>query len=253
MKEHDVDLPSRSHFGDLLHALNQPITGLHCLFEVGLMVQQSSEQQVLLKEGLGLAERMSRIALAMRALLDIEGSPETRGRVDVGKQVKEIAGELQLVAEAAEVRLECNCESDTETTARPEQLRRAWFHTLNAILRRATRGGVVKVGVETAKACPTVCFRWTGSSQEMPAGGHIITENAGNIEDNLDWTLARAAFEREHASWQVVHCGDETILTVVFGRENSELQSNDSRSADSVAVCERARSENGAKIHDASL
>jgi len=216
-----VTAASSRHFADLLHALNQPVTGLQCLFEVGLLVPQSIDQHRLrLSEGLGLVGRLSRTALAMRALLDIQSSAELPCRLNVGEQVKAITNELSPVAQADELHLDWSGVRKSEMTARPEQLRKAWFRTLSEILRQTARGGTVKLSVQAAKFDTYVQFHWP-SAEPAPLRTAGIPEG---IEENLGWTLARLAFESEGGTWQVVHSGGETTLTVIFERRDRQNQ-----------------------------
>ena len=67
--------PGRSPLQHLLHALNQPLTGLHCSLELALAGQRTSEQYVrTLSEGLELAGRMTILVAAIRELVDTEQS-----------------------------------------------------------------------------------------------------------------------------------------------------------------------------------
>src|SRR5579863_8354522 len=64
---------SRSPLQHLLHALNQPLTGLHCSLELALVGQRTPEQYVrALSEGLELAGRMSVLVGAIRELVETE-------------------------------------------------------------------------------------------------------------------------------------------------------------------------------------
>src|SRR5271155_2287298 len=56
----------RSPLGQLLHALNQPLTGLQCSMEVALAAPRTPEQYARgLREGLELTERMRTLVEAI--------------------------------------------------------------------------------------------------------------------------------------------------------------------------------------------
>ena len=77
---------ARSHAGaarlaQLLHALNQPLTGLQCSMEVALAGPRTLEQYVQgLREGLVLTERMRALVEAIREVADVEAELRRRGR-----------------------------------------------------------------------------------------------------------------------------------------------------------------------------
>ena len=71
----------RGPFGELLHAINQPITGLQCLLEIGMAAPRTAgEYVVLLRDALTLTERMAALSRAMEQRLDVECGGETKMR-----------------------------------------------------------------------------------------------------------------------------------------------------------------------------
>jgi len=57
----------------LLHALNQPLTGLQCSLELALVSPRPAEQYVrTLREGLELTGRMRVLVQAVRELADLD-------------------------------------------------------------------------------------------------------------------------------------------------------------------------------------
>jgi len=64
---------ARTPLAQLLHALNQPLTGLQCSMEVALASPRTPEQYVHgLREGLELTERMRLLVGAIREVVDVE-------------------------------------------------------------------------------------------------------------------------------------------------------------------------------------
>ena len=67
----DETLPGRSPRAHLLHALNQPLTGLQCSLELALAKPQSLENYTrVLRVGLDLTGRMRVLVEAIRELED---------------------------------------------------------------------------------------------------------------------------------------------------------------------------------------
>lgn len=67
----------RSPLAHLLHALNQPLTGLQCSLELAVASPRLSEQYVrTLREGLELTGRMRILVEAVRELVDLEASKQ---------------------------------------------------------------------------------------------------------------------------------------------------------------------------------
>src|SRR5579863_8922683 len=104
---------SRSPLQHLLHALNQPLTGLHCSLELALVGQRTPEQYVdAMREGLELTERMGVLVAAIREVVDLRGERQHDGSqpIPVGAGygevtaldglLREAVGELQPVAKA---------------------------------------------------------------------------------------------------------------------------------------------------------
>ena len=95
----------RRPLAQLLHALNEPLTGLQCAMEVALASSRTLEQYVLgLREGLELTARMRALVEAIREVTDGEEEknenkneePETTGLKTV---LREVLEGLQPVAE----------------------------------------------------------------------------------------------------------------------------------------------------------
>ncbi len=70
----------RSPLAELLHALNQPLTGLQCSMEVALAGPRTNEEYVQgLREGLVLTGRMRVLVEAIREVMD-GGDRKARNR-----------------------------------------------------------------------------------------------------------------------------------------------------------------------------
>jgi len=95
----------------LLHALNQPLTGLQCSLELALCRPRTAGQYAAcLRGGLELTERMRHLVGAMRELMEIEGAaaemPET---IELRSLLCETVAELQPVVEEKGMRVAVDC------------------------------------------------------------------------------------------------------------------------------------------------
>ena len=85
----------------LLHALNQPLTGLQCSLELATSAPQSSEQYVrTLRDGLALTARMRVLVEALRELVHTSEPAEALSELHLDALVVECIDELGPVADA---------------------------------------------------------------------------------------------------------------------------------------------------------
>ena len=71
-------MDARGPLAQLLHALNQPLTGLQCSMEVALASPRTVEQYAQgLREGLELTERMRALVEAIREVADVDAVTPT--------------------------------------------------------------------------------------------------------------------------------------------------------------------------------
>jgi signal transduction histidine kinase len=108
----EQNAPKRSLLAKLLHALNQPLTGLQCSMEVALARPRTLEQYVQgLHDGLELTERMRALVGAIREVAEIEEaqSPQLTTSelttLELESSLREAADELRPVAEEQNVRI----------------------------------------------------------------------------------------------------------------------------------------------------
>jgi len=97
----------RSALAHLLHALNQPLTGLQCSLELAVAGPRPTEQYIrALREGLELTGRMRILVEAIREIADAQPSdPEEFEPVRLDQLLRSTAADLLPVAAARGVRL----------------------------------------------------------------------------------------------------------------------------------------------------
>jgi signal transduction histidine kinase len=162
----------RSPLAQLLHALNQPLTGLQCSLELSLTGVRTPEQyRDCLRTGLELTERMRTLLAATRELVDIEEqehqAPET---VALATLLGEIVAELQPVANEKDVRVLLSREPALTVTVGRRSLTEAVFRLLESALSLAAPGSRLSVEVEADREAARVRVGWSrekNGSHEM--------------------------------------------------------------------------------------
>jgi signal transduction histidine kinase len=193
-----VHTAARSPLAQLLHALNQPLTGLQCSMEVALASSRTPEHYArVLREGLDLTERMRLLVEAIREVTDFD---EERNREEAGETIelssvlRETLDDLAPVAEMKSVRLAL--ESGSADSALLVRLRRrtlatAVFHLLESALSLAARG--TTLSIETGASASGAWFRVRWQAGRALAGGS---------RSELGLLVAQAGLERAGAGWE---------------------------------------------------
>ena len=210
-------IAGRSPLAQLLHALNQPLTGLQCSMEVALATPRTPDQYVRgLREGLELTERMRALVEAIREVTDLEEEhkkdekPET---TDLKTVLRETLDDLAPVAEVKNVRIAFDCSAASPLAVRAERRRMAGtvFRFLESALSLAARGTVLLI--ETGEA-------ETGEAETGSAPGqawfrvrwHMARPASSFTGPELGLMVAQAGLEHTGAVWERERA--ETLETV---------------------------------------
>jgi len=188
-----VGTGGRSVLEQLLHALNQPLTGLQCAMEVALASPRTPEQYVRgLHEGLALTERMRALVEAIREVTDVEeGKKEELETVDLKALLGEVVDDLGPVAEAKGVRITLDCSAASlGVVAGGRRLSTLVFRLVESALSLAGRGSALRVEAGGAPAGAWICIRWRGARPR-----------AGFSRPELGLLVAQAGLERAGAEW----------------------------------------------------
>jgi signal transduction histidine kinase len=216
----------RSPLAQLLHALNQPLTGLQCSIEVTLARSRTAEQYAQsLREGLGLTERMRALVGAIREVAEVEDSREESlgAVVDWRSALLEAVEDLRPVAETKDVQLVCISDSlavapDRGKTRKP-QLTQGIFRALESALALAEDGSVLRV--EMGPGAEENWFRIQWKRER----GRGIPALSG---PELGLLLAQARLERMTAVWKRERAADGEILMVRMPRGSRAAESGTS-------------------------
>ncbi len=210
----------RSPLAQLLHALNQPLTGLQCSMEVALAVPRTSEQYAQgLRAGLELTERMRALVGAIREVVDGEEENERNDDepnndvperpTDLQALLREVLDDLGPVAEVNRVRIALDDSADSSLWVRFERRRLSGllFRTLESVLSLAEPGSVLRIetGGRADPATNRAGFS-IGWSQEMKLVEFSRPE--------LGLLVAQAGWERAGAIWERERTGNLERVTV---------------------------------------
>ena len=190
----------RRPLAQLLHALNQPLTGLQCAMEVALASSRTLEQYVLgLREGLELTARMRALVEAIREVTDGEEEknenkneePETTGLKTV---LREVLEGLQPVAEAKKVRIAFDCGAPSlAVRAERRKLGTVVFRFVESALSLASEGSVLRVETSSVPGEAWIRMRWEAARPRS----EFSRQELGLLVAQAGWERGGAQWERE--------------------------------------------------------
>ena len=145
--------PQKSALARLLHALNQPLTGLQCSLELAVAVPRRPEEYVrTIREGLDLTHRMRDLVDAMREVIDIrESSIRLDQRMVLGDALVEVADELRPVAKGRQIRIAVGCESPATIAGERQFFVALIFRLIESLLSRAKADSEIEVAARPDK------------------------------------------------------------------------------------------------------
>jgi hypothetical protein len=222
---------ARSPLAQLLHALNQPLTGLQCSMEVALASPRTPEQYVhRLREGLELTERMRLLVEAIREVVDIEETSENEitknGELQMAELqalLREVADDLVPVAEVKSVRIVLDrsagssAQSGLPQTKSPQirgrqKLNGTIFRMLDSAISLAARG--TELQIEAGERWFRV--RWHGGR-----GASVFSR------PELGLLVTQAGLERTGAVWERERTEEFETVTVRLPNASSNLRPGD--------------------------
>ncbi len=187
----------RSPLTHLLHALNQPLTGLQCSLELAAAGPHSQDQYVrVLRDGLELTGRMRVLVEAIRELADLQERSSATGQVLLNTLLRESVDSLVPVAEIKRVRLSLMCKTQFSAPGTPIQLQALTFRLVESALSLTRERGDLSIvaAPDSQKICLTLS--WTTG----PTPPHSPFSQA-----ELGLLIAQAGWERLGAEWKLTH------------------------------------------------
>jgi hypothetical protein len=190
-------METRSPLAQLLHALNQPLTGLQCSMEVALASPRTPEQYVRsLREGLELTERMRALVEAIREVADAEEEEnEEHETTELKTVLREVLDDLKPVAEAKSVfiTLDGAAASSPVRAGRP-RLAAVVFRFLESALSLAARGSALRIVMDDEPGGVRLRVRWYAgrppSAFSRPELGLLVAQ-AGLNRAGAEWERER--------------------------------------------------------------
>lgn len=205
----------RTAMAQLVHALNQPLTGLQCSMEVALARPRTAEQHVFgLREALVLTKRMRALVQAIREVADMEEADIATGEEqsrdleasELESVLREAAEDLRPVAAERNVRIALDFSTATSAvspaTRRQSPIARAAFRLLDSALSLSAPGTVVHVETRIAEKI-WLRMQWQAAAPRSQCS-----------RPELGLLIAQAELERYGAEWQRDETDDGTVLTV---------------------------------------
>jgi len=184
----------RSPLAHLLHALNQPLTGLQCSLELAVAGPRSTEQYVrTLREGLELTERMRILVEAIRELADTQpAGSEEQELVLLDELVRTTANDLQPVAETRGVRLVVDGAARLPVRADRSFLATLLFRFFESALSLTRAGGALQIAAALEAEHASLMVSW---------GPGQLPEHSPFSRQQLGLLVVQAAWERTGAEW----------------------------------------------------
>lgn len=186
--------PGRSPLAHLLHALNQPLTGLQCSNELAVAGPRSPEEYVrTLRESLQLIERLRILVEAIREITDfLFPEQEVVEVLQFDALLRETAADLLPVAAAGSVRLMLLC--DTSMTVRSDRRGMATliFRLLASALSLSREESSLRILASPEPGRLRLVVSWEPG---------CVPEHSPFSRQELGLLVARAGFERAGGEW----------------------------------------------------
>lgn len=204
----EISIPEgRSLLAHLLHALNQPLTGLQCSMEIALSGQRAPEQYVsTLREGLDLTARMRFLVEAIRDVTDLpQDELGNCNRFLLDGLLRETAGELHPVAEAHNVGLLTASHPALIVLADRRFLASLLFRFLESALSLTREGTELRVAATQDAGCAVLSVSWTDGARP---------EHSPFSRAELGLLIAEAGWQRAGAEWTRRRTSDGQVCSV---------------------------------------
>lgn len=197
----------RSPLMHLLHALNQPLTGLQCSLELASAKPLSTSDYVrVVRESLGLTSRMRILVEALRELGD--ANPATEGRVAefrLDTLLSEVAEELRPLAEAKNLQFTVLNRAPLPVRASQPVLENTLFRLLEAVLSLADERSSLHIQSRPEIKSACLVIGWEESAQP---------EFSPFSRQELGLLMARSSWERSGGKWVHERDGDRQTCTL---------------------------------------
>jgi len=189
---------NRSPLAQLLHALNQPLTGLQCSLELAVAGPRRIDQHVqTLREGLDLTSRMRALVEAIREVNDFRESTPGSETTLLDALLRETAADLHPVAQQRNVRLVLHAHAPLPVQGTTAQLASLAFRLLESILSLTREGGVLELLAENDRTHARLEISWSSGAPDAhsplsPPELGLLVAQAGWEQQGAEWIQSQA-------------------------------------------------------------
>jgi signal transduction histidine kinase len=200
----DGALPEgRSLLAHLIHALNQPLTGLQCSMEVALAGPRQTEQYMnTLREGLTLTSRMRILVESIREVADQESERRndlpTSDRFMLDRLLRETVADLHPVAESRNIQLLMACQPSLPVLGDRRFFAALLFRVLETVLSLAGEGTELRVAAARDTNRGQLAVSWIEG--QPPEHSPFSRPELGLMIAQAGWQRAGAEWERRRAA-----------------------------------------------------
>jgi signal transduction histidine kinase len=214
---------ARSPMAYLLHALNQPLTGLQCSLELSLLGPRTPEQYIgAMRDGLELTARMRVLVEAIRELADAEQSDLTETEVvSLHDLLEQTTNELRPIAEAKNASISFYSNAPLSVRAERDRLATLVFRFVDAALSSTAWGSALRLTAASDRGHVCISASWLDGT-ESP-------EHSPFSRQELGLLIAQAGWKRAGAEWASERSGNTQTIKIRLPLVTSsrELHAND--------------------------
>jgi hypothetical protein len=212
----DTVRPERSPLAHLLHALNQPLTGLQCSLELAVASPRSAEEYIsILREGLELTGRMCILVAAVRELADLQScKPVSEGTLadDVeplllDALLRDTVTDLLPVAESKRVQIRLVDRAPLPVRAQRKRLVTLLFRFLDSVLGLARADSKLRIEAKPLRDQASLVASWESAAPP---------EHSPFSRPELGLLIAQAAWENAGAEWMQTQRDLRQVCTVLL-------------------------------------
>ena len=183
----------RDMLAHLLHALNQPLTGLQCSLELASSVPRSNGENVsTFREGLALTARMRILVEALRELVHSSEAADAVSDFHLDVELADCVDQLRPVAAATCVEFEVVSHDVLPIQADRNRIATVLLRTITAAVSLCQRASVLAIEAAAGSDSATVTISWTPG----PA-----PEFSPFSRPELGLLIAQAAWESRGGRW----------------------------------------------------
>ena len=209
----------RSMLAHLLHALNQPLTGLQCSLELASSVTRSNQEHVrTFREGLALTARMRILVEALRELVHSSEADNAISDFHLDVELADCVDQLRPVAAAIGVEFEVVSHDALPIQSDRNRIGTVLLRTITAAVSLCRHASVLAIEAAAGSDSATVTISWTPG----PA-----PEFSPFSRPELGLLIAQAAWESSGGRWAEVRreanghtCTLQLSMALCFSRKN---------------------------------